>query len=389
MREEKINARTAGAGKSGRITPGQVQALRLRAQHLHQKAPVSDMVKVVRSLGGVNAQFDPAMMLSLRARISGLEVAHVEEAIARKRLVRTWAMRGTVHLVDPGDLGWMIALLGPVLIRKGARRRLELGLDEDKVARGMREMETILQRGEPMTRAELIGRLIGRGLDIALKSQAPYHLLARAALEGIICIGPDSAGGEQTYCLCNGTRKGKSLTGDEALAELTVRYLSGYGPAGPKDLASWSGLPLADVKRGWDLLQGMDSIRTVTVGDRTLWSTKAQLRSLEKPLNTGTIVNLLPAFDSFVLGYDDRGLLVPEKFQNQVYHGGQTVPVILVNGRAAGTWRYARRGKRLDIMVSLFEPQDDAARALVEAEAEDIGRFYGLRTSLAYRTKSS
>ncbi len=114
------------------------------------------------------------------------------------------------------------------------------------------------------------------------------------------------------------------------------------------------------------------------------WSPGSQLPLPEEPAGAGTIVNLLPAFDAFVLGYADREYLVPEKWRKEVYHGGQTVPVVLVNGRAAGVWRYERQGKKLAINVHPFEPFDPVTRELVAAEAEDIGRFFGLPAALAW-----
>ena len=86
--------------------------------------------------------------------------------------------------------------------------------------------------------------------------------------------------------------------------------------------------------------------------------------------------NLLPAFDSLVLGYADREYLVPGRYQKEVYHGGQTVPVVLINGLVAGVWRYERRGKTLDIRVTLFGPADRAIKDLVAEETEDIRAFF-------------
>jgi hypothetical protein len=118
-----------GNSELARLSPDRVRRQRLHAQYLDAKAPVDRLSDVVRSLCGANAQSRLAMMLSLRARIEGLEPADVREALEEKRLVRAWAMRGTLHLVDPCDLGLLVPLLGPGLIKKGARRRLELGLD--------------------------------------------------------------------------------------------------------------------------------------------------------------------------------------------------------------------------------------------------------------------
>ncbi|MGA9138664.1 MAG: winged helix DNA-binding domain-containing protein [Methanocella sp.] len=366
------------------ISPEQVRAMRICAQHLHQKAPVDSLAAVVRSLGGVNAQSGPAMMLSLRARIKGLEPADVKRAMENRTLVRTWAMRGTIHLVDSNDLGWMVSLLGPFILAKGRRRRLELGLDDEKISRGLEVMGTILADEGPLTRDALTDALIEHGIGIERKTQAPYHLVAYAALTGLVCIGPDTPEGEWTYGLVSEwTGKQKVLTGEEALAGLAIRYLQGYGPASPQDFSAWSGLPVADARKGWKLAVDREALQEIRVGDRTLRSPKSLYQSLEKPAHGRKVVNLLPAFDTLVLGYADRKCLVPKRYMSEVYHGGQTVPVVLVDGIAAGVWRYERRGRKMNIMVSPFESFDDTTGELINEEAEDIGRFFGLPVSLA------
>jgi hypothetical protein len=384
MPGEKLNACVDGAGKAVKATPGQVRTLRLRAQHLHQKASARDLVEVVRSLGGVNAQFGPAMLLSLRARVKGLEMADVKNAIAEKCLVRTWAMRGTIHLIDPPDLGCMISILGPAILAKGRRRRLELGLDEDVLERSLGEITVILKGREPLTRDELTDRLTDRGIPLERKSQAPYHLIAYAALKGLVCIGTDRENGDPTYCLVSEwIGKQKPRADDEALAALVTRYLGGYGPASPKDFSSWSGLTLSAAKKGWDLVRDRKALRAIDVENSVLWAQEPQSKSPEVSPDAAAVVNLLPAFDSFVLGYDDREYLVPGKYRKEVYHGGQTVPVVLVDGLAAGVWRYGRRGKKLEVSVHPFEPFDRITRELVAEEAEDIGRFLGIPVALA------
>ena len=75
-------------------------------------------------------------------------------------------------------------------------------------------------------------------------------------------------------------------------------------------------------------------LQEISVEDRVLWSLESQYVSPEKPAHTGTVVNLLPAFDSLVLGYADREYLVPDRYRKEIYHGGQTVPVVLVDGLA-------------------------------------------------------
>ena len=383
MCADRIESRYPISHKGADISPGQLRALRLRAQHLSPRASAEGPAEVACSLCGVNAQLNPAMMLSMRARIKGLEPADVREAIDDRRLVRSWAMRGTLHLLDRNDLRWIVSLVGPAMDRKNGRRRLELGLDEEITEKGMSMIGEILR--EPLSRDELADRMIEHGVDIDRDGQAPYHMIVHAALKGLICIGPDRPDGEQTYVLVDRwVGKQKHFTHDQTLATLICRYLRGYGPACPEDFASWSGLSLAISRKGWEIALDQGSLTEVCVEGHTLWSSKAQSISPGVPSFDRTVVNLLPAFDALILGYSDRELLVSSRYQSEVYHGGQTVPVILVDGQAAGVWRYARQGKTLKITLNPFEPFDQNMKSLIDAEVEDVGRFFNLPVSSVY-----
>jgi hypothetical protein len=96
------------------------------------------------------------------------------------------------------------------------------------------------------------------------------------------------------------------------------------------------------------------------------------------------VVRLLPAFDTYILGYADRDDLVPPEHQHKVYHGGQTVPAVLIDGVVSGVWRYKRQGKRLQVTVHAFEPFYPAIQHQIAEEAEDIGRFWETPVLVSY-----
>ncbi len=368
------------------LSPDQVRALRLYGQYLHPIDTPRNLVGVVQSLCGINAQFTPAMLLTLRARIPGFKAADIEDALQTQRtLVRTWAMRGTLHLLATPDLGWMVALLSPTLVAKSKARLQELGLSETIVSHGLELIQAVLKRRDPPTRDELGNELRDRGLVIDWEGQALFHLIHQAALASLLCLGPDRRNKDQTYVLVDKwLGKVRPLPENVALAELAYRYLKGYGPATPADFARWSGLSMTQAKQGWSLFREREPLREVQVGDRTLWMLDEQPAVNFPPVEP--VVNLLPAFDTFVLAYADRDLLVPPQFQKRVYHGGQTVPVILVNGVAAGTWRYERKGKHLNVKVDMFDALDDLIKSGISREIADIGRYFGLRTAISFST---
>lgn len=358
--------------------------MRLRAQWLDpQSADVTaGVARVVRALCSVQAQELAAADLAVRVRRAGLVAADLAYARMHDRsVVRTWAMRGTLHLVATDDLAWLLPLLGPIFIATSARRRAELGLDEALCARGIRAIRDILAAHGPLTRDELVDRLTARGIHLV--GQARPHLISRAALEGIVCFGPDR-GAEPTYVLLDDwvDRGERAVSRDAALAELARRYLAAYGPARPEDLAVWSGIAIREARVGWERIA--DELIEVESAEGTSWMRKERARWLdESPPASLPIVRLLPRFDTYMLGYRHRDSIVAPRFARRINAGGGILhATLLVDGRAAGTWSGTRRRGGLDVIVTPFDDLAPAVRPGIEAEVADVGRFLGVDATL-------
>ncbi|MEW6555054.1 MAG: winged helix DNA-binding domain-containing protein [Actinomycetota bacterium] len=363
----------------------QARFLRTGGQLLRESGDTVFLPAAVRSLVGINAQRTSAMFLALRARLEGVQKRAIEEAINLDRsLVRTWAMRGTIHLLAADDVEWLVSTLAPTLIAKGSRRMAELGLDESLAESGVDKIRAALRvRAEPLTRRELMDALAGEGIELDSRTQAPIHLIRHAALTGLLCMGPERENGEATYVLRDEWIGGESRgTGGSGLAELAMRYLDCFAPATTRDFAMWSGLTAAEAKEALRGAEAMGKLAGVKVEKVSMWLPVSKAKILSPSRLRKSTVKLLPAFDTYLLGYADRSLLVSDQHRKDVYHGGQTLPVVLVDGAAAGTWRYERRGKRLAIEVKPFERLDDTSSGLVAEEAEDVARFLGLPATL-------
>ena len=369
-----------------------MRALRLRAQLLAGPRAGS-VAGAAAHLGGVQAQAAPPARLVVRARTTGLTAAGVDQACAAGDVTRTWAMRGTLHMVATRDVRWLTGLLGPVFARKGQRRREQLGLDEAFCERALTALAGILTGSPPLTRAELISRLAAEGIRIDPRTQQPPHLLGYAANRGLICRGPDGAGDEPTYVLLDEFAVGAPALGkDDALAELARRYLQGYGPASRNDFAGWSGLPATDGKRALDLIA--DDLTPVSADGARLFALRGDsLDAAGDPGDLGTRGDppplLLGHFDSYLLGYRERGLVLDAKYARRIQTGGGFVqPVVVIGGRVAGTWRLtrpvrkARPGAPARLTIEPFTALPTASADGLAAEAADIGRFLGVDVTL-------
>jgi hypothetical protein len=363
-----------------RRSEDQVRRARMRAQLLTGRRPRS-VAEVVRAVGGLQAQDTPASRLALRPRSAGVDEAAVRHACNdRRSVVRTWAMRGTLHMVAAEDAAWLVALLGPTFAAADRRRRLQLGLDDDLCERALAALPAVLAGG-PLARAELVGALAAKGVPIDPDGQAPAHLVAYAALRGLVCRGPDLRGDQASYVLLEdwvgADRMRPPRDPDDALAELARRYLGGHGPAAPEDLAAWSGLPAGRARRAFELVAG--ELRPVELAS-PLWA-PAGAPAVRRP--AAPVVRLLGRFDEYLLGWRGRDLILDPGYARRIQAGGGWIrPAVVVDGRVAGTWRARRAGGRLEVTVEPFGRLPSGSRPELEAEVADLGRFLGVEARL-------
>ena len=340
---------------------------RLHAQQL--VAPRARTAReVVAALCAVQAQEYPWSLWAVGARLPGATEGEVEGALARNEIVRTWPMRGTLHLVAPEDVRWMLALLTPRVIAGTAKRVAELGLGEAAFARSQALMVEALADGRRLSRKELYARLGAGG--VATAGQLGYHLLLRAAMAGVIC----GVEGQRFALLDEVAPPQPPLGRDEALARLAERYVAGHGPATAHDLAWWAGLTVSDARRA--LALAGDAIGEVEIeGARFVVP-----RGWEAPSPApAPIVHLIASFDEYLLGYARWDAMLGPSLvaRDAIGRNGLFPPFLMVDGVARGTWRRQIRAERVALTVEPFAPLSDAERAGVEGAAEGYARYVG------------
>jgi hypothetical protein len=312
----------------------------------------------------LQAQDNWAARLGVRARSAALTDTDVRRAIDDDRtIVRTWLMRGTIHLIAADDLRWLVRLIGPAIARKYRTRWRQIGLTDDVLDRSLELLPEVLADG-PLTRHEIRAALTERGVTLESPDpQAHTHAIVHASTTGLICRGPDR-GRHSTFVLTDQWLP-DAATGpsdDDALAELARRYFAAFSPATAADFATWSGLPSA---RAIALIR--DELTETEVDGRPGFC-----RGEVEP---GGGLRLLPAFDNYVLGYRDRSAILEAARHPRVYQGGMIRPTILLGGAVIGTWSLDRAKGR--IAASPFEPFPASVRRTVEAEVADVSRFLG------------
>jgi hypothetical protein len=369
-----------------KLSPEQIRLLRLRSQRLHPEAAqsISGAAQSVEALCGLQAQELPSATLAVRLRSHNLTANDVRQAREEDRaIVLTWCMRGTLHLVAAVDLSWLLPFLGPIFIHKGQRRYRQLGLDQETRIQAARAIRDELGRRGPLTRPELAEALNAKGIPVA--GQAIAHLVRYAALEGIICYGPERDGQLTFVLLEDWIRLEEPFDAHLVPAELAQRYLEGHGPATPADLASWSGISMRRARAGFEAIK--KEFEEVEIAGSPAWMLKRASAWLDEPVSE-PIVRLLPRYDEYLLGYQSRAFMVPEAYARRIHPGGGIIKAtVIVDGRALGIWRSERKKNSTTIVIEPFEPLNADIRHALEAEVEDLGRFFQQETYL--RVESS
>jgi hypothetical protein len=218
--------------------------------------------------------------------------------------------------------------------------------------------------------------LLARG-GIDVRGQRLGHVMMMAELACIVCSGAPR-GTQHTYALLAERAPGaRSLSREEALAELARRYVRSHGPATVRDLARWATLTVADAARAIELLG--DEAEVVSVGGTRFW------RVGEPPRRTprAHAAFLLQVYDEYLGGYsaDSRRFADPD----DLLHATPAVRTpfmhaIVLDGLVVGHWRPARKGAVGAVDVKLGAALDADGRAAVEAAVERYRRFVDRRT---------
>ena len=358
------------------VSPSQVAAFRLSRHYLLRRGPRSALASVVRDVCGVQAQVMSAARIALWARIAGLADEDIDRALeADRSLVRTWAVRGTVHILASEDLPLYIAVIKETIHRTFEAWLVRQGLHVSQIRALNEAIVEALSRG-PCTRDEIV-RHAGKSFPVKIRKWLASGwggLLRPVCFEGRVCFGP-SRGREVTFVRREQWLPDwRDIPYGEAGADLLRRYLRAYGPARLSDFSAWSGVPVKAATTFHDRLSS--EVASVSIDGPMGLLLREDLDALRRARLDTPGVRLLPNFDGYLLGHRSKEHLVDSAHYKHVYRkAGWISPVILVDGRVAGVWSHARKGRTLQVRIDPFRRMSADVRRLVTDEARDLGRF--------------
>lgn len=345
----------------------------------HGLMPRVGLTTAVQRLIGVQAQVMSAAELALWARVDGLRPADVQAALWQDRtLVKTWAMRGTLHLLTADDLPTVVAARQTRPYRYWIKNFAAYGVSESQYERFLAAVPQVLG-DQPLTRAQLAAAAAEHTgvaqLRPALTESHWGSTLKPSAFRGDLCFGP-SRGRNVTFVRPRDwLGRWREVDPPTALREVIVRYLDVYGPATPRDFGRWWGAGTALAKRAFHELTASGELAAVDVEGWQAFALRDSLASLEGRPPTG-IVRLLPSFDPYTHGLIDCEPLLPQALRNLVFRPqGWVSAVVVLDGRIAGVWDRTSKARRTAVDVRMFSTPSRSVREAIVAEAERLHGF--------------
>lgn len=332
------------------VTWEQTRAFRLQRQRLTDPVGPRSFLKVVRELGGVQAQVASAGEIQIALRAPGLKPGAIGNALLEDRsLVKTWLMRGTLHYLAAEDLATWTSASATVEFWNKSYWERNFGIKEKDIHAASDAALAVLS-DKPVTRVEIADAIYAtvkhKGLDDLVRAGwgSFLKILSR---QGKLCFGPP-AGRNVTFVSPKKWISGwKEVDRDAALREVLFRYLATHGPASREEFARWWGFAAARLN---DMLKNVrDELVVLNRDGEAVYVLKKDVKALEKASEDDEL-RLLGMFDAYVLAGLPHDAIVPKKNKDKVYTTGAWVQrTILRGGHVVGVWRPAKKGGGYEI----------------------------------------
>ena len=328
----------------------------LLARQLLLERTKTPLPRALERIGGIQAQYAPSMYIGLWSRLEGFEREQLTRALERRNVIQGSMMRATIHLVSKRDY-WPFV----VGIRRAQRtwwlRTHGRHLDAKTIAANDRKVRRAFDGGT-LTRAELeaiLGTRLGvAGLFVDLVRVPPSGTWERRRAD-LYALAEDWVGPE-------------SATEEKGVELLVRRYLQGFGPARPTEIADWASLDVKTTRQALDRLE----LRCFQdeQGKELVDLPRLPLPDGDTPASA----RFLPVWDATLLVHARRTQILPERHRSRIFntrtpHSANT---FLVDGQVAGTWRYEQGRVKIEPFGRLAKD----LRAELNDESERLAAFH-------------
>jgi hypothetical protein len=360
------------AYKVGREVMGR---LRLASQGLVGSG-LGSVAGAVRWMTAMQAQDFQAALWAVGVRVPGVGVSGVRAALDDGSVVRSWPMRGTLHLVAPEDLRWMLDVTSERLHQRVAGRHRELDITWADIEKCRDLALERVSGGDAASRNELFALFNAAGQPTA--GQRGVHLLGVLCRRAWLVQGPLAGNQQLLVAFDEWIPVSRRLERQEAVAEFLLRYFRSHGPATLRDFAWWTQIPLTEVRAALELVSG--ELVELDVAGTGYWMSPETASLLDGHVPGQRSFHLLPGFDEFLLGYQDRSLVLAPGHADRIVPGGNGVfkKTLVAGGEVIGTWAREGTTRSAAVVPELFDdtgPLGPAAQAAFTKAARQYLAF--------------
>ncbi|WP_426996637.1 winged helix DNA-binding domain-containing protein [Pseudarthrobacter sp. N5] len=355
-----------------RVTPKIMGRLRLASQGLLGSGFAS-IPDAVRWMTATQAQDLAAAMWAIGVRVPGAGLSDVRAALDSGQVVRSWPMRGTLHLVIPEDLQWMLGVTNERLMRGVTTRHRELDITYSDVEKCRDLALDRVSGGGAATRQELFGVFEAAGQGTL--NQRGIHLLASLCQYAWLVQGPMAGNQQLMVAFDEWIPVSWKLERREAIAEFMLRYFSSHGPATLRDFSWWTQIPLTEVRDVFEDIR--DRLVELVLGDCSYWLSPETAELLDDAVPGQRTVLALPGFDEFLLGYADRSLVLAPEHAAKIVPGNNGVfkKTIVSGGQIIGTWGRQGTGQAAGVVPVPFDDAKPLGPAAAAGFRKAAGRY--------------
>ena len=312
--------------------------------------------------------------IGIRQRIP--QLVRLQEAFAKAELLRLHLLRCTVQVVSHTDIGWLLSLCKERNLRtlQSWHKSINISFSESYFEEITYALQELLAGGKSLPKRAIAEKLTTLGF--LLDDRLLTSLLVRMEIEGLLCSG-EMQGREATWALlservpiiC-------SLTPDEALKQLALKYFRSHSPASLEDFVWWSGLPKAQCRKALTLIA--NEIEETKVEEETMYL----YHNTPDCSDYAGMVLLLPPYDEYLIGYKSRWVALEKKHTAKAHNNfGIFKPVILHEGRVVGNWKASIDKQGENLTIDFFAEKSKIGKQSLQGAVNQFVEFCKVTTA--------
>jgi len=345
----------------------------LYKQHLTDDSKTDDIVQIVKDVGGLHATIPKTPYLSLFSRAKNFTRKQLDEELYEKRnLGKIRCVRKTVYVLPKGMISIAYSATKTMVELASEKYSRYLGVTKKEYNKLSQRILPLL-KGRGMTAKEIKNELM-TGLNVS----AVLNLMCD---QGFLIRGNPRSGWKSnlhTYCLFHDYFPDVNLnepSKDRAVALLVQYYLGSFGPVTENDIIWWTGLNKTAIQGALKKLG--EQVASVNIegfkGGFLLLHSDMALKKAAPPKSR--VVNLLPALDSYIMGYKERErFLSYQHYDKVIDRSGNATSTILLDGKVVGVWDFTA-DKKPFVTILLFEQVENSILTEIYSKAQQIGKF--------------